>query len=268
MRVLIKNQKKVNKFSTIFKNINEILANVKLYFTADKLYAQGMDLTQSCLFEINILGDWFDEYIIHKDITVGLPCTLMYKLLSCLEENQEILMYMDDKKDKLYIDFENDKKYKKTFELPLLDLDYDMVEIPLSEYDCDININTNEFVKLINQLKLFGKNVNINCTPYGIKLQGYGEFGKMKVEIQEKDIIKYAYSEDIDIKQEYNLDFIDKMCKFEKISDEIFIHFDNNKPMVIIYPIEKITEEEEVEDMEQLLERSYLRLILAPKVDD
>ena len=59
MRVLIKNQKKVNKFSTIFKNINEILANVKLYFTADKLYAQGMDLTQSCLFEINILCDWF-----------------------------------------------------------------------------------------------------------------------------------------------------------------------------------------------------------------
>ena len=268
MRVLIKNQKKVHTFSTIFKNTNEILSSVNVSFTSEKMYAQGMDITQTCLFEINILKDWFDEYVIHDDITIGLPCTLMYKLLSCLEEKQEILMYMDNKKDKLYIDFENDEKYKKTFELPLLELDYDMVDIPLREYDCDINIKTNEFVKLINQLKLFGKNVKIHCTPYGLKMQGYGDFGKMKVEIQEKDIIKYAYSEDIDIKQEYNLDFIDKMCKFEKISDEMFIHFDDKNPMVIIYPIEKITEEEEVEDMEQLLERSYLRLILAPKVDD
>jgi len=268
MRVLIKNQKKVNKFSTIFKNINEILSNVKLYFTSEKLYAQGMDLTHSCLFEINILNDWFDEYIIYNDISVGLPCTLMYKLLSCLEDQQEILMYMDNKKDKLYIDFENDNKYRKTFEIPLMELDYDIVDIPLSEYDCDINIKTNEFVKLINQLKLFGTNVNINCTQYGIKMQGYGEFGKMKIEIQEKDILKYAYEENLNIIQEYNLDFIDKMCKFEKIAEEIFIHFDQENPMMIIYPLEKITEEEEVEDMEQLLERSYLRLILAPKTND
>ena len=268
MRVLIKNQRKVKKFSTIFKNINEILSNVKLNFTSEKLYAQGMDLTQSCLFEINILSDWFDEYTINEDITIGLPCTLMYKLLACLEEKQEILMYMDNKKDKLYIEFVNDDKYRKTFELPLLDLDYDMVDIPLTEYACDINISTSEFVKLINQLQLFGTNVDINCTSQGIKMQGYGEFGKMKVDIQEKDIIKYAYEEDIDISQEYNLTFMDKMCKFEKIAEEMFIYFDDERPMMMIYTLEKITEEEEVEDMSQLLERSYLRLILAPKTND
>jgi hypothetical protein len=38
--------------------------------------------------------------------------------------------------------------------------------------------------------------------------------------------------------------------------------------MMMLYPLEKIGEEEEIEDMEQLLERSYVRLILAPKTDD
>ena len=113
MRVSIKNKEKVTKFSTIFKNINDILSNVKLCFTEEKLTAQGMDMTQCCLFEINILAEWFDEYNIDDNITIGLPCNLMYKLLSCLEENQEIVMYMDKKLDKLYIDFENDKKYRK-----------------------------------------------------------------------------------------------------------------------------------------------------------
>ena len=268
MRVLIKNKKKVSKFSTIFKNINDILSNVKLNFKEGKLTAQGMDMTQCCLFEINILSEWFDEYTIYDEIVVGLPCNLMYKLLSCLEEEQEILMYMDNKKDKLYIDFENDKKYTKSFELPLLELDYDEVEIPIQDYDCEITIETNEFVKLINQLKMFGNNVNIKCDPMGIKMIGYGEFGKMKVEVREADIIKYVYDEDLNVSQEFNLDFVEKMCKFEKITDEIFIHFDNKRPMMIVYPLDKISEEEEIEDMEQLLERSYIRLILAPKTDE
>ena len=268
MRVLIKNKQKVNKFSTIFKNINDILSTVKLNFKEDKLTAQGMDVTQCCLFEINILSEWFDEYIIDGEVNVGLPCNLMYRLLSCLEDEQEILMYMDNKKDKLFIDFENDKKYRKSFELPLLELDYDEVEIPTQDYDCDITIETNEYVKLINQLKMFGNNVNIKCDPMGIKMIGYGEFGKMKVEIREEDIIKYVYDEELNVSQEFNLDFIEKMCKFEKITDEIFIHFDNKKPMMMVYPLDKISEEEEIEDMEQLLERSYIRLILAPKADD
>ena len=49
---------------------------------------------------------------------------------------------------------------------------------------------------------------------------------------------------------------------------DIFIHFDNKRPMMIVYPLDKISEEEEIEDMEQLLERSYIRLILAPKTDE
>ena len=268
MRVSIKNKEKVTKFSTIFKNINDILSNVKLCFTEEKLTAQGMDMTQCCLFEINILTEWFDEYNIDDNTTIGLPCNLMYKLLSCLEENQEIVMYMDKKLDKLYIDFENDKKYRKSFEVPLLELDYEEVEIPIQDYDCDIKIETSEYVKLISQMKMFGNNVNIKCDSFGTKMTGYGELGKMKVEISEEDMLKYAYEEDLNVSQEFNLDFIEKMCKFEKISNEIFIHFDNTKPMMMLYPLEKIGEEEEIEDMEQLLERSYVRLILAPKTDD
>ena len=91
-----------------------------------------------------------------------------------------------------------------------------------------LNFFIKDLASKILKIYVFGNNVNIKCDSFGTKMTGYGELGKMKVEISEADMLKYAYEEDLNVSQEFNLDFIEKMCKFEKISNEIFIHFDTS----------------------------------------
>ena len=56
------------------------------------MYTQGMDNSHACLFELNLNNDWFNEYEIGEDETyrIGINCELLFKILNCLGEEQNI----------------------------------------------------------------------------------------------------------------------------------------------------------------------------------
>ena len=67
---------------------------------------------------------------------------------------------MDDvTDDKLRLDMTSDNPtiFDKRFELPLIDIDTEMMSIPEMEYQAEFSLPSNTFVTLIDQLKLFGE---------------------------------------------------------------------------------------------------------------
>ena len=263
MYVSISKREDVNKFSCIFKHIGNLQEIFKLVFTPEGITGQAMDSAHVCLFELKLEKNWFDEYKVDKEIEIGIAAVLFCKMIECLKENQTIILHMDNSDDKLSIDLVGEKGINKYFEIPLIDVDIECINIPETEYDADIELQSELFTELINEMSLFHDILNIKCNGDNVSLTSNGESGKMSVKMNDDDILTYAIEEDAEIQLAFSLAYFHKMCLFRKLASSISIHLSSEAPMKMVYRLDDTS----YDDMEADECKNYLRFFLAAKVE-
>jgi proliferating cell nuclear antigen PCNA len=263
MKIVINDPKKVSIFATIFRRLKDVAPDVNIDLYTDKMYIQGMDDARVCLFELLLQSDWFEEFDVNKQDVLGIKCEIMFKMIGCLEDGQKIVMHMKDKADKLSVDFDalsGDKKsIKKSFEVPLMMIDSEHLEIPPVEYQSDIIIKSTQFSELISQLAIFGDEISVNCNMNTIDFASKGEYGQMTASIKDEDIVEYAIEEDANVDLTCGLKFVTQVCAFEKITNNIYLHFSNERPLKLHYSLDEKSSDES---------QNYVRFFIAPKISD
>ena len=271
MKLILKDKAKVAIFANIFRNLKNILDDANITFTPTKVYMQGMDQSHALLVELNIKKDWFDFYEADEDLdsgNFGLHCESFFHIINCLNDNQYIELLWENDADKMSIAFYGEETISKGFELTRLDMDLENMEIPDVEYQADICLKSSEFSELIKELSIFNDTVKITCTEEKIELLASGTLGSMTASIKEDDIVSYAIEEDTQLQLNYGLSFLDRVCHFDKLSTDIYIHCSTQYPMKINYPLNKISQEDDGVDDEDSLSpetASFCRFFLAPK---
>ena len=264
MYVSISKREDVNKFACIFKHIGNLQELFKLVFTPDGVTGQAMDSAHVCLFELKLEKKWFDEYkVFHERLEIGVAAVLFCKMIECLKEDQKIILHMDDSDDKLSIDLEGDKGIDKYFEIPLIDVDIECISIPETEYDADIELKSDLFTELVDQMSLFHDILNIKCNDENVNLTSSGESGKMSVKMNDDDILMYAIEEGAEIQLAFSLVYFHKMCLFRKLASSLSLHLSSDAPMKMVYRLDDTSSDDiEVDDCQ-----NYLRFFLAAKVE-
>lgn len=264
MQVSISKREDVSKFSCIFKNIGNLQELFKLVFTPEGVTGQAMDSAHVCLFELSLEKEWFGEYNVTETIEIGVAAVLFCKMIDCLKDDQKIILHMDEDDDKLSIDLVGEKGINKYFEIPLIDIDIEKVEIPITDYDADIELRSELFTELVSEMSLFHDVINIKCDSENVVLTSSGESGKMSVKmVEDSDIPMYAIEEDSEIQLSFSLAYFHKMCLFKKLSSTLFIHLSSEAPMKMVYRLDDTDPDDEgIEDC-----KNYLRFFLAPKVE-
>jgi proliferating cell nuclear antigen PCNA len=169
-----------------FQNIRLFSENININFKIDAMSIQTMDSSHVSILELNIPNIWFDSYTINKDMVVGINTVLFLKVLSTREKGQSIQIILPiDETDKINIKFESEKSiFNKDFEVPMVDLDTDILAIPEMEYQAEFSLPSSHFYGLVNQLKLFGDCLDILCSEEKITLCSNSvDSGKMMVNI-------------------------------------------------------------------------------------
>ena len=77
MKLHIKDQERAEKFGVIISNMQRFVENIILFFKKDHFYVQGMDFTQTALFEVYLNKDFFE------------------RIQPCLKENSFIFLSTD-----------------------------------------------------------------------------------------------------------------------------------------------------------------------------
>ena len=272
MRIVISDPSKVNKFATVFRHLKDLVPDVNLELYGTYMYMQGMGSSHASLVELQLHKDWFEVYDVdqtegHPEI-LGIHCEILFRTISCLEEGQKITMCMKPGDDRLAIDFtgstEGKRSIKKSFKMPLINIETESVLVPEKEYEADIAIAPGQFSQLINQLSIFGEDLRINCNMETIDLISKGDHGKMTASIEDEDIVEYAIEEDTEVNLYCSLRQIQHMCSYAKISDILFINVSRGSPLKVLYPLDG----GENPDADSGIEgRSFLRFFLAPKIE-
>ena len=259
--IVIKNPNNAECFVSIFQHVKLFTEHINIIFSSDKMFVQSMDPGRVSVFEINIPKEWFDEYVIEGDnVTIGISSSILYKVLNTKDKRQEInFNYNHETSDKLFIQFtcEDKEVYDKFFELPLMDIESELMNIPEMNSTASFILPSLNFAEVIKNLKIFGDTLEISCDENEIRLLSKSEeSGIMKVNINFDDIVQYEIDEDASISSSYSLNILHNVSLYNKISSNIEIHMSENYPLKLLY---KLNEENE---------NANLVFYIAPKIDE
>ena len=197
MLLQISNPTRAEMFNVIFQNIKLFTDNVNITFTAEQIDIQCIDPAHVAILEVHIGSDWFDKYKLSDNIeslVIGANANLMGKILGTRDKIQDITIECSDDPDTLSMKFVSEDKnvYDKMFEMPLIDLDVDVMEIPDMEYEAEFSLPSHIYASLMSQLKLFGETMDIDCSEDKIMLHSSSvDKGKMSTEISIDDLNEF-----------------------------------------------------------------------------
>ena len=279
LHVVIEKGEKALIFSEILKKIKIFTDSVIIQFHSEYMYIQGMDSSHVVIFELKLSSKWFDTYIITKENSYefGINTIIISKILAVRDENQYIRLLQDDNdQDKLSIDFINtneqtninlnkqcsdDKSnptnpncYEKFFYIPLMDIDIEMFEIPPTEYDATLELESKNMKHLIDNFALFDVSIlDFTFNQNDISLKTRGIETNMTVNILHEQMELYSITENTDFTNSYNLNFMHKICQFSKISKNIQIQQTKDRPLEFTYMIDDV---------------NIFRFYMAPSISD
>ena len=273
MEFYINDKKKAECFSVIFQNTKDFSDHTVMYFDENGLFMQGMNNSHVCLYELRIPSEWFHKYNYTSSmekLLLGINNETVYKIINTKQEEHSIYFKYTDDADHMEINFKKNTEEKKDskdskdskssqtlvldkyYQIKLIDLEENLLEIPETEYNVDIMIPTKSFADIIQELTIFHTDLKIICTDEKIDLIANGNNASMKANIDIDDLNEYAIEEDYEYKQNYSLEFMKLMTQFSKLSNEIFIGLSDSTPMKVEYKFQE----------------GVISLYLAPKIED
>lgn len=261
MDIIIEQTEKAEVLTSIFQHIRLFTDTVNLHFETERLYIQCMDHSHVSIMELILPSAWFSSYEVSQSIVLGVNAVFLYRVLNSRDKTQKIHFTCGESPDFLNVHLtgENKKEFDKHFELPLIDVDSELMQIPDVDYVAEIDIGSQQFAAIINQLKMFGDSLELTCTEEKIQLASSSQDqGKMFVEISIDDVSGYAINEGEELNVGFSLNYLHNMCMYSKIAKEVHLEFSQNYPMKFSY---FLGEEEEKE-------KACLRFYLAPRVDE
>ena len=259
MHLSIENKSKMEMFVALFQLLKNWGSYLKLHFEKTHLYIQSMDKSHICLSSITITSKWFTTYEIIDTTNISLDATNFAVMMNYALKHSKMDMKFDDNvdPDKLFINLssstnststttssttskkskEVQHKFDHFFELNLIDIEQDTLGIPEVDYDVDFTMKSENFVELINELAVFGSNLNIICSEDLLEFNASGDTGKLKVNIPIDDLNEYAISEGDTLDISYSLNHIGKMCLSTKLGQHVCLSLSSEYPMAIKYDL-------------------------------
>jgi proliferating cell nuclear antigen PCNA len=277
MKITIQTQQKADQFATIFQHLKLLTDHVNMNFTNEGLYMQCLDNNHCCLFECNLASKWFDKYEFDAEMDaaqIGIHAATFYKVINIRQDKQEIEISSEGSQvDTVNIHFtKGNNNFNKSFEIPIIDLESEMMDIPKDETSVDVVIDTKRLSELASELVLFSEILTLIFSEEGIEFTASGTEGKMKSSIDLDEVNEYAVGENMTLKQSYSLKYLNIMCHFGKLSKEISLGFSDGRPMHLTYNMDETKTTDDTPDDEEHEDdpapKNYVSFYLAPRIDD
>uniref|UniRef100_A0A6C0KEM0 Proliferating cell nuclear antigen PCNA N-terminal domain-containing protein n=1 Tax=viral metagenome TaxID=1070528 RepID=A0A6C0KEM0_9ZZZZ len=239
----INTTEKCKNFNNIISILSNVIDEINMTFEEDHLYVQCMDDSHICLVELKLMSDWFSEFKCDETVNIGIKLSILTKILSCYQDQQQITFNYENETDKINISFINGEKCKaieKHFETVIFDYDYDTLEIHDTEYQLDITIESVLLKKLIDQLSSFGNKVTFTCDDETIVLCNSESLNNtvMKVNIDITDLDEYSIEENTVVNETFDIKLMQRITNFSKIANLTKIGLSRELPIHLTYSLD------------------------------
>lgn len=249
MKFTIQNQERGQKWIEIFKLIKHLNSYTTICSKSDALFIQIMDDSHVCLLNINIEKEWFDTYDCEGE-TISFMSVIMVKILNLYAINTKMTFEMDN--EKLKISFLYEDKREKIFELPLIDIDKDILDSQPIEGSVEFQMSTKSLDKYISEMLLFGDSMEFICYKDNLFMKSSGDEGNYTLKIPYDVLDELIMEEDLQLKTRVSLKYLYYLTKSHNVFKNLQLKIEADVPFHVV-----------IEE-----EHFKLQYYIAPKIND
>jgi len=170
--------------SSLFRNAIEALKDflpvAQLRFSADGLNINGMDNSHVGFVDYFLAAADCKTFDVNDNLTLGINMTVLARALAAVGSEDELTISDNKNQDKLVISYANKKAGKQVkFEVPLMDISDDTLQLPDIEYDGSITLKTNDIAAVVKEVAGFGEVLTLKLDKDGLHISTKGDTGSV-----------------------------------------------------------------------------------------
>lgn len=168
----------------IFEVIKEIINDVNIYFDSTGIRIVTLDTARVSLIHVFLDAKNFEEYSCPQEVIAGVNLSNTFKLLKCIGVNDTLTMSI---KDSEYIEISIDNEMKKShskFQLKLLDINEDILDVPEIPMDILTTIPSIDFQRVCRDMGNLSNTIELKRDGELFVMSCLGDFANQTTTIQ------------------------------------------------------------------------------------
>lgn len=229
---------KASFLKNVIDGVKEIIVQTNIDWTDEGISIQGMDASHVALSNVFLSKLDFVFYHIKESITIGIDMVRLSKLLAMTEgeDSLELFIKNDDEATINMVIVSQDNKKRSHFQIPLLDIDSDYMNIPDMIYKGHVIQKSSEILSAVRDLGFFGDSVKIGIDNSELKISVEGDFGKGERAWKE-GILRTTNLDEL--QQSYPIKYMLMALKGNSVSSDVSIEMTQGSPIRISYSFGK-----------------------------
>lgn len=235
---------------SIFEVLKDIINDVNVYFDSTGIRILALDTARVALVHMHLMAENFEEYECVSPIIAGMNMANTYKLLKSITNNDTLEMKIEGS-ETIELTIRNDsKKSSSKFNLKLLDINEDILELPELETDIITTLPSIDFQRICRDMGNLSNEIDIYRDGDKLELSCFGDFANQSTTIECPEIWETR------IGNTFSLKYINLFTKATGMCSSIQImqhSEENGMPIIFRYSIANLGE---------------MKFYLAPKVEE
>lgn len=231
MEFTIKENEKTIEFIELFKFMKNLDQYVTMICNKENMNIQLMDSAHVSLFHMNIHKDWFETYNCEEEnCTFSINNNIFTKLLSLHTKDNIIECKINE--DTLSLNYLHSEQ-NKYFSISLIDVEKELLTPNYNDTDLDFKIKTKLMDKYINDLSIFGEDLEIKYKDDKLYLESSNEEGSLLIQIDYDKLLECNSIDDLDFTCKYPSKYIQYITKLRVSYSNMVVFLDSESPLRI-----------------------------------
>ena len=234
-------------FRCLIEALKEILTDANIEIDSSGIKIIAIDTSHTVLVHLKLDASNFEVFHCKEKKQLGINMINFYKFIKIISNNDTLSLYVSKNDyNNLGIKIENgDKNSLTKFNLKLLDIVDEQIQIPSLEFESVITMSSSEFQKLCRDMNNIGELIEITSIDNILKFKGDGDIGTAEhllgQDVKNNLTINNNSSNNI-IQGVYNLKNLVMFTKCTNLCNQIKIFIKNDYPLIIIYNVASLGE--------------------------
>tara|TARA_Y100000294_G_scaffold167862_1_gene177460 strand:- start:312 stop:1055 length:744 start_codon:yes stop_codon:yes gene_type:complete len=246
MRLTLAEPKYLKDSITIISGlVNEATFKIK----PEAIELVAMDPANVAMVIFKLLSSSFTEYDVKNEVEIAINLNNFKQILRRIKPNDMLTLELDE--NKLKITLKGDTK--RTFSLPIIELDEREQKIPDLSFNTQIKINSITFNEAVEDADIIAESVLLMAEAEKFMINAEGDLSKASIEIKKSDSTSINTTSTDQIKAKYSIEYLKKMIVASKLCDDVIINFSKDYPLKLEYKV---------------IDKLMMNFILAPRVEN
>merc|ERR1712205_187035 len=217
------------------------------------LQVQSMDSSHVALVSLLLRESAFTDFKCDRATSLGMNVDSLGKIFKMCGPNDSLKLRWQNDADTVNFQCESgDDDRIADFELKLMQIESEHMEIPEQQYKVVAKMPSSEFLKICRDLKEFGETMQIQASKDGIRFSVQGDVGTGNVMLKPRESDK---PEDRAVTATFALRYLVTFAKAAPLCSTVELGLGPDSPLSVKYELENA-------------ENGYIQFYLAPKIDE